>query len=155
MDFIKEDSLTYIFTQVIRLHYHRSHALLEEIGIYPGQPPLLFALWRKDGQSQKELAEHIHIKPSTVTVMLGRMEKAKLVERRSDPDDQRISRVYLTEHGKDILKEVKEVVEVLESESFANFTTEELVLIRRLFMQMRDNLSKNCKEKSSDNNKNT
>lgn len=155
MDFINEDSLTYIFTQVIRLHYHRSHALLEQIGIYPGQPPLLFALWRKDGQSQKELAKCLHIKPATITVMLGRMEKARLVERRSDPEDQRVSRVYLTEHGKDILKEVKQVVEILEAESFANFTAEESMLIRRLFMQMRDNLSKKCKEKSNENNKNT
>jgi DNA-binding MarR family transcriptional regulator len=147
MNFLNEDSIYAVFWQVVRYHYSRNHALLEKLGIYPGQPPLLFILGKKDGQSQKELAERLHIKPATITVMLKRMEAAKLVERRPDDADQRVTRVYLSDHGKKVLQEVSESLRILEAECFANFTVEEKTLLRRLLMQMRDNLIKVCDKK--------
>ncbi|MCY6958085.1 MarR family winged helix-turn-helix transcriptional regulator [Clostridium brassicae] len=142
MNFCEHDSLYHTFIQVIRLHYHRTHMLLEKIGIYPGQPPMLMALYHNDGQSQRELADKLKIKPSTITVMLRRMEKAELVGRRLDTEDQRVSRVYLTQQGKEICEKVKEIIKIIDSECFNGFTIEEKVLLRRLFIQMKDNLSK-------------
>lgn len=138
------DSLYSIFSQVIRFHYYRVHMLLEKVGVYPGQPHLLFTLAKQDGQSQKDLAEKLHIKPATITVMLSRMEKAGFVKRCPDKDDHRVSRVYLTEKGKNLLVEVKEALKTIESDCFNNFTVEEQLLLRRLLMQMRDNLAKVC-----------
>lgn len=139
-----DDSLYAVFGQVIRFHYSRTHMLLEKIGVYPGQPPLIFILGRQDGQSQKELAEKLHIKAATITVMLNRMENAGLIERRSDENDQRVSRVYLTDFGKKLGVEVKESLKVIEAECFQNFSAEEKIILRRLLMQMRDNLVAVC-----------
>ncbi|MCT8975207.1 MarR family transcriptional regulator [Clostridium sp. CX1] len=147
MDFHERDSLYMIFLEIIKLHYHRTHLLLDKVGVYPGQPPMLYALHRKNGQSQRELAEKLKIKPATITVMLSRMEKAGLVERKQDPDDQRISRVYLTDQGKEVWTEVSEVVKIINNDCFNNFTSEEQILLRRLLMQVRDNLNKVCDEK--------
>jgi DNA-binding MarR family transcriptional regulator len=124
--------------------------LLEKIGIYPGQPPLLFILGKYDGISQKELAEKLSIKAATITVMLSRMEKAKLVERHTDSEDQRISRVYLTEEGRKMNVESREALKTIEEECFSNFTVEERVLLRRLFIQMRDNLARVCDKNSKE-----
>lgn len=134
------DSLYGLFFQIEKLHYQRMHRLLEKINIYPGQPPLLIALTRKDGQSQKDLAEILHIKPATLTVMIGRMEKSGLVERRQDTEDQRVSRVYITDKGRKVCKQVTEIVNNMVKDCFNNFTEEEEALLRRLFMQIRDNL---------------
>lgn len=144
MDLPDNDSLYALFGRVVRLHYCRMHMLLEKVGVYPGQPPLLFTLNRMDGQSQRELAEKLHIKAATITVMVKRMESAGLVERRADPDDQRIVRVYLTEQGRVVLGKVREVFKTMEGECFCNFTAEEQIILRRLFMQMRENLLKVC-----------
>jgi len=119
--------------------------LLDKIGMYPGQPFLLFALLHCDGQSQKDLASKLNIKAPTITTMVKRMEKAELVERRQDDQDQRISRVYITEKGKEVCNELIEVKKVIDAETFNNFTEEEQMLLRRLLMQMRDNLDKACK----------
>lgn len=140
MDIIDKDSLYYIFLEIQRLHYYRTHVLLDEIGIYQGQPHMLFILKEKDGQSQKELATKLNIAPATITVMLRRMEKANLVMRNQDTEDQRISRVYITEEGKEVCKKAKDVMKSLEGECFGNFTGEEKVILRRLLMQMKDNL---------------
>lgn len=140
MEIIDKDSLYYIFLELQRLHYYRSHTLLDEIGMYHGQPPMLFILNKENGQSQKELADRLNVKPSTITVMLGRMEKAGLVERRQDDEDQRVSRVYITEEGKNVCGKAKEVMKNLEEECFGKLTVDEKVILRRLLLQIRDNL---------------
>lgn len=139
---LNKDSLYYIFLEVLRRHYNLTHTLLNNIGIYPGQPPMLFALNKKDGQSQKELAHKLNLKPATITVMVKRMEKENLVVRMQDDKDQRISRVYLTKKGKEVFKKTNEVINNIEKICFQNFTPEEKLLLRRLFMQMKQNLIK-------------
>lgn len=146
MPYGNEDSIYNVFGQVMRFHYCRMHMLLEKLGVYPGQPPLLFALGKNEGLSQKELAQKLYLKAATITVMLNRMESAGLIERRPDGNDQRVSRVYLTGAGKKVLSDVKETLKNIELECFSNFTPEEQLLLRRLFMQMRDNLMAACGE---------
>ncbi len=146
MNEIDKDSLYFIFLEILRLHYYRTHVLLEEVGIYPGQPPMLFILNKEDGQSQSELADKLQIKPSTITVMLKRMEKENIVERRKDELDQRVTRVYITEKGRELCDEAIKVMDKVQGECFANITAEEKVILRRLFMQMRDNLNNALEE---------
>lgn len=140
MDVYGFDSLTRLMGHVMRLHFNSIHAMLRHQGLYPGQPPLLFQLSQNDGQSQKELAEKLRIKPATITVMLNRMEKNGLVERKPDERDQRISRVYLTDKGRKAHEEVEEVLRRLEAKCFERFTQEEKVLLRRFLLHMYENM---------------
>lgn len=141
METIDKNSLYYIFLEVIRLHHVRAHRLLEEINLYPGQPPLLFTLNKDNGKSQKELAEILRIKPSTINVMIKRMEKEGLIQRRHDKKDQRISRVYITDKGQKICKDANKMMQKIESEMFLNLTKEEKIILRRLFLEVKANLS--------------
>lgn len=143
MPYFDKDSLYRIFLEILRLYHHKMHKLLEEINLYPGQPPLLFTLSKKDGQSQKELAEKLNVRPSTMTVMLNRMEKGNFVERRQDLEDQRISRVYITEAGKEICEKSKEIMKKTEEDIFGNLTVDEKVILRRLLLVVKDNLNDN------------
>ncbi|QQY78842.1 MarR family transcriptional regulator [Keratinibaculum paraultunense] len=140
MEILSKDSLYYNFLEVIRFHYYRTHVLLEEIGVYPGQPPMLFILNQEDGLSQKELANKLKIKPSTITVMLKRMEKANLIVRKKDDKDQRVSRVYLTEKGKKVCEDTIKVVKQIERECFKDFTEEEKETLKSLFLKMKNNI---------------
>ena len=135
------DKLSGLFFQIIRLHYQRNQMLLDRVGMYPGQPPLLIALSWHDGQSQKELATKLHIKAATLTVMLRRMEKGGIIERRQDADDQRVSRVYLTDKGKEVCFEMQKVMRTLREETFQHFSQVDREELQRLFTQMRDNLA--------------
>jgi len=134
------ESLDFLLAQICRVHHARAHTLLEELGLYRGQPPMLYALWEQEGLAHSELAARLHVTPSTITKMLKRMEKAGFVERRPDLEDQRVSRVYLTDAGRSIRDEVEQVWRTLEDETFVGFSLEERVLLRRFFLQMRDNL---------------
>jgi len=144
LNFKDPDSLNSIFYQVLRFHYKRTHMLLDTIGVYPGQPFLLFALSETNGQSQKDLAKKLNIRASTITAMVKRMEKSGLVERLQDTEDQRISRVYITNKGREICLEVERIKKEIEIETFNNFTEEEQALLKRLLKQVRDNLKSSC-----------
>jgi DNA-binding MarR family transcriptional regulator len=134
------ETLDFLLVQVCKLHYARMHTLLEELGLYRGQPPVLFALWEREGATHGELATQLHVKPATITKMIKRMEKAGFVERRSDPDDERVSRVYLTDEGRSIRTQVERVWRTLDKETFREINAEERELLRRFFLQMRENL---------------
>jgi DNA-binding MarR family transcriptional regulator len=136
----ESESLDFLFVRIAKLHRARAHTLLEALGLYRGQPSMLRALWEQEGQTHGELASQLHVQPATITKMLQRMEKAGFVERRPDAVDQRISRVYLTDTGRAIQEAVKQVWTTLEQETFAGFTLEERVLLRRFFVQIKENL---------------
>ncbi len=134
------EKLDFLLAQVCHLHHSRAHQLFEAIGLYRGQPPVLRALWEQEGLTQTELAGRMKVTPATMTKMLQRMEKTGFIQRKPDADDQRFSRVYLTAAGRAIQSKVEAVWKSMEAETFANFTLEERVLLRRFLLQMRENL---------------
>ena len=140
MDNIDRNSLYYTFLEILRLHHTMAHKLLEEIDLYPGQPPLLFLLNKEDGHSQKDLAMRLHIKASTINVMIRRMEKENLIQRRQDHEDQRISRVYITNKGREACKKANIMIKKMEEKMFSDLNVEENIILRRLLLQVKDNL---------------
>lgn len=136
------ESLHDLLWQVIRQHFIRHHSLLGKIGLHRGQPHVLGLLWEQDGLTQKDIAEALKLRPPTVTMVLRRMEKAGLLRRETDAQDMRVLRVYLTEKGRKLRKDVEEVNKALEEECFSGFTVEEKVLLRRFLIQIRDNLKR-------------
>jgi len=146
---IDAENLDFLLAQVCRLHYIRAHQLLEGIGLYRGQPPVLHALWEQEGLTQSELAERLNVSPATMTKMLQRMERAGFVLRMTDADDQRVSRVFLTEAGRSIKSSVESIFQTMETETFAGFTAQERDLLRRFLRQIRKNLEQAAGEKTS------
>lgn len=142
MEKVSEESIQKVFLQMARVYFLISQSSLEKMELYPGQPQMLLALDKKNGRSQRELSDCLMVKPATITVMIKRLEKTGFVERKNDEKDQRISRVFLTKKGENICEVLKEMHANIEKQSFNNFTLEEKVLLRRLLIQVRDNLNK-------------
>lgn len=67
----------------------------------------LVALTEKDGLSQAELAQALETDSTTAMVLRGSLEKKRLVERKSDPEDARIRRIVLTNEGKKLANQAK------------------------------------------------
>src|SRR4051812_40018633 len=125
MDIHQTNSLTRILYQVRKMHHQAFQAMIRDKELYPGQHTVLFALMNKDGLSQKELANILNIRSSTMTIMLKRMERTGLIERCPDEIDQRVSRAYIKEKGRQCGSAAKQVLGSIESKCSENFTTEE------------------------------
>ena len=136
----EQNTLDFSLAQVCHHHHFRTNTLLEAIGLYRGQPPVLFALWDQEGLTHTELAERLQNTPATITKMIQRMEKAGFVQRRPDANDQRVSRVYLTEAGRAIQARLQAIWDTMEAETFAGLSDEERLLLRRFLQHIRQNL---------------
>lgn len=136
------DHVMRMIRHLMRQHQKQLHTLLQDYDIYPGQPPLMFALSRGPGRSQNELAHELDIKAATLTVMLNRMEKNDIVRRETDQRDQRVYRIYLTDKGSAVLEEIRETLNMLEQRSMEGFTEEEKLLLKGLLSRVGDNMKR-------------
>lgn len=64
--------------------------------INPSQGRILYALWKKNGISQRELAELTKLDKSSLALTLDRLEKDGWIERKNHPADLRKKIVYAT-----------------------------------------------------------
>jgi DNA-binding MarR family transcriptional regulator len=136
-----QDYLGFQLLQAHKAHRARAEAALNKLGLHTGQEMLLLQLWLEEGIPQSQLATWMGVEPPTATKMLQRMERVGLIERRPDPEDARISRVYLTETGRALEQPVLEVWKQLEAQTVAGLSDTEQALLRRLLMQVSANLS--------------
>jgi MarR family transcriptional regulator, organic hydroperoxide resistance regulator len=138
---IRASDVDRLLAQVCRLHHGRAHVAFASLGLHRGQPPLLFALWRQEGLTHTQLAERLEVTPATITRMVQRMERAGFVRRQADPNDERVSRVHLTEVGRAIREDVDRALGSLAAESFAEFSPDDLAHVHELLSRVRDNLA--------------
>ena len=138
----KQSSFLSLFMKVDRHFMTKCFGQMQELGIYPGQIPVLGLLAYKDGLSQREIAEHLRIKPPTVNVTVQRLEKAGFLYREADEKDQRISRIYLTEKGKQAKAKALERIHKNEAVMMEGFSEAEQCLLRRFLEQILVNIEK-------------
>jgi DNA-binding MarR family transcriptional regulator len=136
-----QDYLGFQLLQVHKAHRARAETALHKLGLHTGQEMLLLRLWIEEGVPQSQLAASMGVEPPTATKMLQRMEHAGLIQRRPDPQDGRISRVYLTARGHALEQPVLEVWKDLEAQTVAGLSATEQALLHRLLMQVSANLS--------------
>jgi MarR family transcriptional regulator, organic hydroperoxide resistance regulator len=138
----KEKDLGYLLFLVSRGHHNLANRIFQEIGLYRGQPPVLFELGKHDGITQSELAETIEVTQATLTNILNRMEASGLVTRQRDSEDARCSRIHLTEEGREKLKQAIHQTLVKEEIAFEGFTQEEKVQLNDYFKRIHTNLTR-------------
>lgn len=125
--------------QMHRSYHREGH---ERDGIYHGQANLLLLIHQNDGASQRELAEQMDVRPSSMTEMLTKMEQNNLLVRKQDDKDQRIMRIYLTEEGKTAAQRIGESKDASAKSFFSVLTDEEqeqlLIIIEKLSASLED-----------------
>lgn len=85
---------------VSRLIRRRFGEQIADLGMTEPQWRVLGFLHRSEGLSQTELAELLGIRKAPLGEQIDRLEVAGVVERRPDPGDRRVRRLYLTARGR-------------------------------------------------------
>lgn len=130
-----------LFAKVGRAYMNHASKVFGEFGLHKSQPPILFHLSQNDGMSQKQLTENIGVSPASINTMIKRMERAGFVKRRRDTEDERISRVHLTQAGRQIITQVEALSEQLREVALAGFTDTEVDTLRAYLQRIFENLS--------------
>jgi DNA-binding MarR family transcriptional regulator len=136
-----EETVTHALAQLCKAHrYEIDSALRRELSLRAGQEMMLLQLLADDGISQSQLVERLCVEPPTVTKMIQRMEEQGFVERSPDANDARVMRVYVTERGRAMHVAMEQCWMDVDRRATHGMTPEERALLRRLLIQMRDNL---------------
>lgn len=98
--------------------------------------PLMHLAHRGDGLHQTTLAASLGIEGSTLVRLLDGLERQRLIERRSDPQDRRAKIIALTAAGHDTVNALRVRIEALESELLTDVDDAELALLGRVFARV-------------------
>ena len=128
-------------SRVYRRRFQLSEIFLEQIGVGPGQVPILSQLSYHGELTQRELAEHTHVTAATISGTLKRMEKAGIIYRTDDNRDARVSIVRLTEKGKVVAEQARQQFAAADKEMLKGFTESECEMLAECLERMRDNIA--------------
>lgn len=137
-----EDKLTTTLMRLFRAHFNLTDEHLKREGLHHGQPYIIISLYHNEGQSLKELTACRNVKASTTTTMVSRMEKLGLVKKVADEKDQRKTRVYLTDKGREKYNAIINVNNELDDICFEGFSDEQKLLTKMLLKKIIENISK-------------
>jgi DNA-binding MarR family transcriptional regulator len=103
---------------------------------------LLANLDREDGQTLASLSRRMLVTAGNLTGLVDRAERDGVVERRADPRDRRLSRIYLTEKGRELItgllpKHAEHIESLLEG-----LDENDTRALRHILGKLRDSLGK-------------
>jgi MarR family transcriptional regulator, organic hydroperoxide resistance regulator len=119
------DRLGHALARHRHVHHRYIQPRVKALGVFRGQPPVLLTIAEQPGISQVELARCVHVQPPTLARTIDRIEEANFVTRTSDPDDHRINRISLTDHGRETVKQLRVVHDAEHREIFSVLTVTE------------------------------
>ena len=100
-----------VISDVARLLRTEFDRRVRRLGITRAQWLVLTRLHRRPGASHSELAEMMEVEKATAGRMIDRLVANGWVERRAQPGDRRVKRVYLTPEAERVHKRIWRVAE--------------------------------------------
>jgi len=101
---------------------------------------LLANLEREDGQTPAALSRRMLVTAGNLTGLVDRAERDGVAERRPDPSDRRLSRVWLTEKGRQLVQSLLPTHAEHVSQLLSSLDAGERRELRRLLGKLRDSL---------------
>jgi MarR family transcriptional regulator for hemolysin len=111
-------------------------ARLRPLGLAMTHFPVLRALGERGELSQGELARIAHVEQPTMAMLLMRMERDGLIERRSHPSDKRASLTKLTPQARNRVQKASKTLVDAEREVMQALTAKERVQLLSLLQRV-------------------
>lgn len=95
--------------------------------------PLIHLSRNGEGMTQVDLAARIGIGGPSLVRLLDRLAASGLIDRRSDPDDKRANRIFLTDRGAEMAARIEEAVGTLREQVLAEIPEDDIETCVRVF----------------------
>ena len=87
---------------------------------------ILAVLSKQEAITQNDLVRVTHMKGSTISVTIGKLEQKGMIYRKADNYDMRCVRVFLTEKGKELSEKRNDILKEIENKGKKNLTPREI-----------------------------
>lgn len=148
---LDDDTLRFYnaFHKLMRAHFKVMTNIMNNENIHPAQVRCLLAMQSREGIFQRELAEELHIERATATVMLQRMERSGLIKRCADENDQRLTRIFLTDFGRQKAEKIKKTFAAILNEGMSCIDTEEQIHLTVVLNKIADQFNEIQRRKTN------
>ncbi|MBI5459433.1 MarR family winged helix-turn-helix transcriptional regulator [Methanobacterium sp.] len=109
---------------------------LKSLNITASQFLYLIGLYRKEGQTQEDLATHFFIDKGTVARGVKKLEDKGFICRRTDPNNRRRYLLYLTNEGRSLMPEICKITTYWEESMNEDFSKAEKKQIKELLKKL-------------------
>ena len=113
---------------------------MKKYDITPPQFEVLMTLWNEDGIVLSELGRRLSRDGPTITGIIDRMEKKKLVTRKRSMRDRRVIQVYLTPYAWEIKENLMKMQLNAGQELTVNFSQEDIVALNMMLRRILTNI---------------
>ena len=134
-----EESVGFLLAKIATAHKNLLERTMAEAGVHGGQVFVLLVLWEQDGLRQVDLAEALNLAPPTVNKTLAGMVERGLVTRARYEDDARSTRIFLTDAGRSVRRDIEERWMEMESRITADLTETERLILPQLLVKLLGN----------------
>ena len=135
-----EEYIGVVISDVARLLRTEFDRRVRRLGITRGQWLVLTRLHRHPGASLSELAERMEVEKATAGRMIDRLVANGWVERRAQPGDRRVKRVYLTPEAERVHKRIWRVAEDTVETALADLSARESKQLFALLQRVKKTL---------------
>ena len=107
------------------MHRRIVENMLEDTGVYQGQHRILMELSKHRHNSQKEIAIAMKVSTATIAIALKKLEKNGYINKITDKDDNRLNTIIITEKGRKVVEDSRNIFEAIDREMFKDLTEAE------------------------------
>lgn len=150
-----ESRTGFLISQIKQVQARIFQRLLQDSGVEEFNGPqgrILYVLWQKDEVPIVDLSQKTGLAKNTLTVMLGRMEEAGLIEKKASDSDKRQSLIVLTGKAKNLQEKYDEVSQKMNSVFYDGFTEKEVATMDGFLDRIIENLEKTERSTKSGGN---
>jgi len=133
--------------RLMRTNYDRR---MRALGLTRSQWWVLTHLYFNDGRSQTELSDVMDVERATLGRLLDRLEAKGWVERRPDPRDRRVKRVFLTGEVEDLMQTMRARAAEMRSRCLEGLTPQQQEQFIDVLFRIKRNLLEQLGERQED-----
>ncbi|MGO9207422.1 MAG: MarR family winged helix-turn-helix transcriptional regulator [Candidatus Limnocylindrales bacterium] len=108
-----DNQLCFLFHRIGRELNAAYRPLLADLGLTYSQYLVMLCLWERDGVGVGELGDQLDLDSGTLSPLLRRLERARLVRRERATSDERRVTIHLTIGGRDLQKRAVGIPEAI------------------------------------------
>jgi MarR family transcriptional regulator, transcriptional regulator for hemolysin len=134
------EALSFRFDEIVRALSRRVDARLEAYDLSRAQWRLLAYIIRNHGMTQSEIARVLELERASVGQTIDIMERKQLLARTPSQTDRRVWRIEATQKARDLLPELRPMIDRLHDQMFAGFSESEIEQLGDLIDRIVNNI---------------
>lgn len=137
-----EKDLFFYFKGIMQGTYSTLESRLGKYDLVKGQAHLLILIRDNDGCTQKDLANAIGVKYSSMSERLNKLEKNGYIVRVVDDNNSKYKRIYITSEGKAAVIQSRKIVNEFENKLYKGFTKKDKINLEQYLEKMIKNIQR-------------